>query len=131
MLFLFNTKIPSTKKRLDIALLKIFGLNHANGTRVFAKLGLRHDILSILPSRFNSDFYLSAHVRRNVQHPVGLNLKNLIFLRLRNLKRLKNFKSFRHSLFLPVRGQRTKKNSQTQKGRRGNRRKIPVAAKKK
>jgi len=132
MVFIFNTKI-SPKKRIDISLLDCFGLNHTSNIKLVAKLGLNNVHKSLFNVNFpklNLDLYLPELVKRNLRQFVGLTLKNFIFMRLRRMKRLKNFKSFRHSLFLPVRGQRTRKNAQTQKVRRGTRKKLPIPKKK-
>jgi ribosomal protein S13 len=62
---------------------------------------------------------------------VGIFLKHLLFLRMKSLRRLKMLRSFRHSLFLPVRGQRTRKNAKTQKKKKKDKKKIQIPNKKK
>ena len=60
-----------------------------------------------LPPKFLIDRYKSWKSSEYLKQEVKSNIKNLIFL--------KNYRGHRHSLGLPVRGQRTKTNAKTQK----------------
>lgn len=134
-MFIFDTKI-SNKKRIDIALLECFGLNHSSTEKILAKLGYnfgcsKRNFRKNLKSKLNLEVFIPEVVRRHVKQRVGVFLKHLLFLQMRRLRRLKTLRSFRHSLFLPVRGQRTHKNAKTQKLKKRDRKKIPIPRKKK
>ncbi len=134
-MFIFQTIIPD-KKRIDIALLNCFGLSHTTTIPVIIRLGFNFGENNKLIKRKNQlnnikmDWFVPKIIRKmKIKH--GLKLRYLLYNKIRILKRIKTFRGFKHNLFLPVRGQRTRKNAQTQKSRRVNRRRVPIAKKKK
>jgi len=132
-MFLFKT-IVSEKKRIDISLLDCFGLSHTTTFPVYARLGHNFSKNLSLKQKINEismEWFVPKVIRRRKYINHGFRLKHYLYAKLRDLKRLKTFRGFRHTFFLPVRGQRTRKNAQTQKSKRINRRKIPIAKKKK
>lgn len=134
-MFIFRT-VVSEKKRIDISLLDCFGLSHTTTFPIYARLGhnfSKNLSLKKKTNQINMEWFVPRVLRRRKYSDFthGFKLKHYMYNRIRDLKRLKTFRGFRHTLFLPVRGQRTRKNSQTQKSKRINRRKIPIARKKK
>ena len=65
-------------------------------------------IKDYIESTFGLRSYIKREELRQVEH----------------LKRIKTYRGLRHSLFLPVRGQRTHTNAQTQKNKRAGRKKM-------
>ncbi|MCY3974640.1 MAG: 30S ribosomal protein S13 [Simkaniaceae bacterium] len=114
--------IPGNK-RLVVSLTYIYGLGRKLSEKVVSRLGLdpemrAHNLtegeISKLNAILQSDFVVEGDLRRQVQG---------------NIKRLTSincYRGLRHRLGLPVRGQRTRCNARTRKGK-----KKTVAGKKK
>lgn len=111
------------KKRLVISLTYLFGVGRARSEEIIQKLGLdpdmRADNLSgedivRLNEMLQGDYVVEGDLRRQIQG----NIKRLISIH--------SYRGLRHRTGLPVRGQRTKTNARTRKGR-----KKTVAGKKK
>jgi ribosomal protein S13 len=135
-MFILQT-ILSEKKRLDISLLDCFGLSHTSTLRIYSKLGYNFGFKNKKIKNHLNDFnlikmewFIPQMIRRlHIIHTIKLRYS--LYNSLKKIKALKTLKGFRHTLFLPVRGQRTKKNAQTQKSKRLNRKKVVVSKKKK
>lgn len=106
--------IPDNK-RLEIAMTYIFGIGRHRSNEILARLGLdpnvranklTQDDIARINSLLQAEYMVEGDLRRQVQN---------------NIKRLVNIHSYRgtrHRVGLPVRGQRTRTNSRTRKGRR-------------
>ncbi|CDR33072.1 30S ribosomal protein S13 [Criblamydia sequanensis] len=103
------------KKRLEIALTYIYGIGRTLSNEILAKLGLNPDMraaelsqddIAKLNSLLQAEYVLEGDLRRQVQN----NIKRLIGIHA--------YRGTRHRAGLPVRGQRTRTNSRTRKGRR-------------
>ncbi len=114
--------IPDNK-RLEISLTYIYGIGRKLSNDIINMLGLDRNMRAnrlseeqiaqlnaILPSKFT----VEGDLRRQVQN----NIKRLISIH--------SYRGMRHRLGLPVRGQRTRTNARTRKGKR-----KTVASKKK
>lgn len=117
-----GTDIPENK-RLVISLTYIYGIGKSLSFEILAKLNLDPNMRAMkltqediarLNSLLQSEYIVEGDLRRQVQN----NIKRLISIN--------SYRGTRHRLGLPVRGQRTRTNSRTRKGRR-----KTVAAKKK
>lgn len=106
--------IPDNK-RLEISLTYIYGVGRALSNEIIAKLGLNPDMrarelteddISRLNQTLQGEFTVEGDLRRQVQN----NIKRLISIHC--------YRGMRHRLGLPVRGQRTKTNARTRKGRK-------------
>jgi len=106
--------IPDNK-RLEISLTYLYGIGRQLSNEIIAKLGLDPDMrahkltqddIARLNALIQSDYVVEGDLRRQVQN----NIKRLISIHA--------YRGLRHRLGLPVRGQRTKTNSRTRKGRR-------------
>jgi small subunit ribosomal protein S13 len=114
--------IPGNK-RLVISLTYIYGVGKAVSQEVIEKLGLdpnmrAHNLsdedVSKLNAMLTSEYVVEGDLRRQVQN----NIKRLISTSA--------YRGMRHRLGLPTRGQRTRTNARTRKGK-----KKTVAGKKK
>jgi small subunit ribosomal protein S13 len=103
------------KKRLEVALTYIYGVGRELSKQIIAKLGLNpnmraHQLTQDDVARINailqSEYIVEGDLRRQVQN----NIKRLINIHC--------YRGSRHRLGLPVRGQRTRTNSRTRKGKR-------------
>lgn len=106
--------IPDNK-RLEISLTYLYGIGRRLSNVIIEKLGLDPDMrahkltqddIARINSLLQQEYVVEGDLRRQVQN----NIKRLISIHA--------YRGLRHRLGLPVRGQRTKTNSRTRKGRR-------------
>lgn len=106
--------IPDNK-RLEISLTYLYGIGRALANEVIKKLNLNPDMraqkltdddIARLNHLLQAEYVVEGDLRRQVQN----NIKRLINIHA--------YRGVRHRLGLPVRGQRTRTNSRTRKGRR-------------
>lgn len=106
--------IPDNKK-LEISLTYLFGIGRRLSNEVIATLGfdpnmrahkLTQEDIARLNALLQSSYVVEGDLRRQVQN----NIKRLVSIH--------SYRGQRHRLGLPVRGQRTRTNSRTRKGRR-------------
>jgi small subunit ribosomal protein S13 len=106
--------IPDNK-RLEVSLTYIFGVGRKVSNQIIDKLGfnkdmrareLNEDQIARLNAILTSEYVVEGDLRRQVQN----NIKRLIGIHC--------YRGMRHRLGLPVRGQRTRTNSRTRKGKR-------------
>lgn len=106
--------IPDNK-RLEISLTYIYGIGRHRAIEIITKLGLdpalrahklTQDDLARINTLLQAEYIVEGDLRRQVQN----NIKRLISIH--------SYRGQRHRLGLPVRGQRTRTNSRTRKGRR-------------
>jgi small subunit ribosomal protein S13 len=103
------------KKRLAISLTYIYGVGRKLASEIIAHLGLdpnmkaeklNEDDIAKINSVLQSEYVVEGDLRRQIQN----NIKRLISIH--------SYRGMRHRLGLPVRGQRTRSNSRTRKGKR-------------
>lgn len=106
--------IPDNK-RLEVSLTYIYGVGRRLSNEIIDKLGLdrnmrahklTQDDIARLNATLQSEYIVEGDLRRQVQN----NIKRLVSIH--------SYRGMRHRLGLPVRGQRTRTNSRTRKGRR-------------
>jgi small subunit ribosomal protein S13 len=106
--------IPKNK-RIVIALTYIFGIGHPSAEKICAKAGvdpnkrthaLTDDETNRIRSIIASDYKVEGPLRTEIQ----MNIKRLMDIGC--------YRGIRHRRGLPVRGQNTKNNSRTRKGKR-------------
>lgn len=106
--------IPDNK-RLEISLTYLYGIGRRLSNEVIAKLGLdpnmralklSQDEIAKLNALLTSEYVVEGDLRRKVQNDI----KRLISIH--------SYRGLRHRVGLPVRGQRTRTNSRTRKGKR-------------
>ncbi|MBN9377065.1 MAG: 30S ribosomal protein S13 [Chlamydiales bacterium 38-26] len=106
--------IPDNK-RLEVALTYIYGVGRSLSNEIIEKLGfdrnmrahkLTQDDIARLNNMLQSEYMVEGDLRRQIQN----NIKRLISIHA--------YRGTRHRSGLPVRGQRTRTNSRTRKGKR-------------
>jgi len=107
--------IPDNK-RLEIALTYLYGVGRALSNEIIEKLGLNKDmrarqlteeqIAQLNAILSSSEYVVEGDLRRLIQN----NIKRLVGIHC--------YRGMRHRLGLPVRGQRTRTNARTRKGKR-------------
>jgi small subunit ribosomal protein S13 len=114
MVRVVGVDIPDSK-RLEISLTYIFGVGRTLSMEIIAKLGLdpnmrahrlTEDEIGRLNQLLSAQYVVEGDLRRQVQN----NIKRLISTH--------SYRGMRHRLSLPVRGQRTRSNARTRKGKR-------------
>lgn len=102
-------------KRLEISLTYLYGVGRATSNEIIEKLGLDKNVrakqlteeqIARLNAILTSEYTVEGDLRRQVQN----NIKRLVGIHC--------YRGLRHRLGLPVRGQRTRTNSRTRKGKR-------------
>lgn len=117
-----GVNIP-TKKRVIIALRYIYGIGPANAEAIVDAVGIEH-------TRRVSDLTeeeivkIREEIDRNYQ--VEGDLRREIATNIKRLQDIQAYRGLRHRRGLPVRGQRTRTNARTRKGKP-----VAVAGKKK
>jgi small subunit ribosomal protein S13 len=106
--------IPDNK-RLEISLTYIYGVGRKLSNEIIAKLGLNpnarahtltEDNIAKINAVLQSEYMVEGDLRRQIQN----NIKRLISIH--------SYRGMRHRVGLPVRGQRTRTNARTRKGKR-------------
>jgi len=109
-----GVNIPTAKK-IEIALTYIFGIGRKNAQDICAKSGVNPDArvadmseedIAKVREVIDRDYLVEGELRREV----GVNIKRLMDLGC--------YRGLRHRKGLPVRGQSTKQNARTRKGKR-------------
>lgn len=102
-------------KRGEIGLTYIFGLGRSSAQKILEKAGVDKNMkvkdwtdeqVNLIRKVINENYKVEGELRSNVQ----LNIKRLMDIGC--------YRGVRHRLGLPVRGQSTKNNARTRKGRR-------------
>lgn len=111
-------------KRVEIALTYIFGIGRTRSTKILLRAAVEpgvkvSDLAEEQVARIRSIIEEEGNVMGDVQKNVQLNIKRLM--------EIGSYRGLRHRRGLPVRGQRTKTNARTRKGRK----RMAVAGKKK
>lgn len=106
--------IPDNK-RGEVSLTYIFGIGRSSAKKILAKAGV--DINKKV-SEWNDDESTAVRTAITEGHKVEGVLKSEIQLSIKRLMDIGCYRGLRHRKGLPVRGQRTKNNSRTRKGKR-------------
>lgn len=106
--------IPDNK-RGEVALTYIFGIGRSSAKRILTKAGIDWDRKV---SDWNDDEANKIRTVINEEFKVEGVLKSEIQLSIKRLLDIGCYRGLRHRKGLPVRGQKTKNNSRTRKGKR-------------
>lgn len=114
MVRVIGVDIPD-EKRLEISLRYLYGIGPFLANELIARLGLNanmrakeltQDDIARLNTLLQAEYAVEGDLRRQVQN----NIKRLIAIH--------SYRGLRHRVGLPVRGQRTRTNARTRKGKR-------------
>lgn len=117
-----GVNIP-TEKRVDISLTYIYGIGRTSAVKICNDLKIKHNIR--VKDLTEADV---AKIREFIDknYKVEGDLRRGVTMNIKRLQDLRCYRGIRHSKRLPVRGQRTKTNARTRKGKA-----IAIAGKKK
>ncbi len=103
------------KKRIEYALTYIYGIGLYSARKILDKTGISYD------KRVNDlSEDEAAAIRKEIQehYQVEGDLRKQVAMDIKALMDLGSFRGLRHRKGLPVRGQKTKTNARTRKGKR-------------
>lgn len=110
-------------KRIEIALTYVYGIGLSRAQEIIANTGVNPDI-RVRDLSDEDALKLRSYVSDNFQ--VEGDLRRLESMNIKRLVDIGTYRGRRHRQGLPVRGQRTRTNARTRRGRR-----VTVAGKKK
>ena len=110
-------------KRIEVALTYVYGIGLSRAREVIAKTGVNPDT-RVRDLSDEDAMKLRAYVTDNYQ--IEGDLRRLESMNIKRLADIGTYRGRRHRQGLPVRGQRTRTNARTRRGRR-----VTVAGKKK
>jgi len=102
-------------KRGEIGLTYIFGLGRSTARKILEQAGVDKDIKV---KDWTDDHVNNIRKVINETYKVEGELRSLVQLNIKRLMDIGCYRGIRHRLGLPVRGQSTKNNARTRKGRR-------------
>lgn len=109
-------------KHIEIALTYIYGIGRSTSVKICNSLKLDpHKKVNDL-----SDVEVSRLIDAMKTYPVEGDLRRKVAMDVKRLQEISSYRGHRHKRNLPVRGQRTKTNARTKRGRR-----MTIANKKK
>jgi len=102
------------EKRVEIGLTYIFGIGRSSSVRILNEAGISldtrvRDLTDDEVSRIRNTIESSQLVEGDLRREVALNIKRLVEIGC--------YRGIRHRRSLPVRGQRTRTNARTRKGK--------------
>ncbi len=103
-------------KRIDIGLTYIFGIGHVLAGEILKKAGVAPET-RVKDLREDEVVKLRETIEK--EYEVEGDLRKAVSMSVKRLMDIGTYRGLRHRKGLPVRGQRTKTNSRTRKGRRG------------
>lgn len=103
------------EKRIEVALTYIFGIGRKNAKKILT-------IAQISPDKRTKELTSDEldKIREVIEknHKIEGDLRMLINQNIKRLKEIGSYRGIRHEKKLPVRGQRTKTNARTKRGKR-------------
>ncbi|OGC47511.1 30S ribosomal protein S13 [candidate division WS6 bacterium RIFOXYC1_FULL_33_10] len=106
-------EIPNDK-RLWVSLMSIYGLGESSAKEICKETKLDENMLVKDMNEAQLDI-LRGYLDKNYE--VEGELRQIIFRNIKRLKDIRSYRGLRHKIGLPVRGQRTRHNAHTRKGR--------------
>lgn len=103
------------EKRVEIGLTYIYGIGISTARKILADTGVNPDI-RVKNLSEEEENLLRDYVNKNVK--VEGDLRREIALNIKRLSEIGCYRGLRHRKGLPVRGQRTKTNARTRKGKK-------------
>lgn len=108
-----GVNIPDNK-RLVIALTYIYGIGRTKASEVCSKLSVAEDVK---PIALNSEQTVKLREIIDKEYVVESESKRIVMNNIKNKMDLGLYEGIRHRRGLPVRGQRTRTNARTRKGK--------------
>jgi small subunit ribosomal protein S13 len=109
-----GVNIP-TDKRVEIALTYVFGIGTTSAKKILEATKINSDtrVKDLTEAEVSR---LREEIEKNYQ--VEGDLSRLVSLNIKRLREINSYRGLRHKAGLPVRGQRTKTNARTKRGKK-------------
>ena len=102
-------------KRMIVALTYIYGIGPARSKKILEKTGISEDLRT--DDLTDADIKL---LREELSHyEIEGDLRRSVSMNIKRLQEINSFRGMRHKRSLPCRGQRTKTNARTRRGKKG------------
>lgn len=102
-------------KRMIIALTYIYGIGPARSKKILEATGISEDLRT--DDLTDADIKL---LREELSHyEIEGDLRRSVSMHIKRLQEINSYRGMRHKRSLPCRGQRTKTNARTRKGKKG------------
>ena len=102
-------------KRMIIALTYIYGIGPATSKKILEKTGISEDLRT--DDLTDADIKLLREELSNYE--IEGDLRRAVSMNIKRLQEINSFRGMRHKRSLPCRGQRTKTNARTRRGKKG------------
>ena len=102
-------------KRGEIGLTYIYGIGNSTARKILDEAGISYDIKV---SEWNDDQIGAIRNIISQNYKIEGELRSLVQLNIKRLMDIGCYRGIRHRIGLPVRGQSTKNNARTRKGRK-------------
>ncbi|MDR1056513.1 MAG: 30S ribosomal protein S13 [Prevotellaceae bacterium] len=102
-------------KRGEVGLTYIYGIGSSTSRKILSEAGISFDIKV---KDWNDDQITAIRNIINHNYKIEGELRSLVQLNIKRLMDIGCYRGIRHRLGLPVRGQSTKNNARTRKGRK-------------
>ena len=109
-----GTNIPS-EKRLEVALTYVYGIGIKTSQKMLADLNIDPNV-RVKDMTEADQTKIREYIDKNLT--VEADLSRVVTGNIKRLKEIKAYRGLRHSAGLPSRGQRTKTNARTKRGRK-------------
>ncbi len=109
-----GTNIP-TEKRLEVALTYIYGIGLKTSQKALGELAIDPNI-RVKDMTEADQSKIREYIEKNLV--VEADLSRIVTGNIKRLKEIKAYRGLRHSAGLPSRGQRTKTNARTKRGKK-------------
>ncbi|WP_455377914.1 30S ribosomal protein S13 [Petrachloros mirabilis] len=103
------------EKRTDIGLTYVFGIGRASACQILEKAGIDG---AVRVKDLTEDQIVKIREIIEREHQVEGDLRKTVSMNIKRLIDIGTYRGLRHRKGLPVRGQRSKTNARTRKGRR-------------
>lgn len=103
------------EKRVEIGLTYIYGIGISTARKILAETGVNPDV-RVKNLSEEEENLLRDYVNKNIK--VEGDLRREVALNIKRLSEIGSYRGLRHRKGLPVRGQRTKTNARTRKGKK-------------
>lgn len=109
-----GVNVPEAK-RVEIALTYIFGIGLTTSQKILTATGIKADtrVKDLTEAEVST---LREYIDKNLR--VEGDLQREVSLNIKRLKEINAYRGLRHKANLPVRGQRTKTNARTKRGKK-------------
>lgn len=102
-------------KRGEVALTYIYGVGRSTARKILAQAGISYDTKV---SDWNDENITTIRTILNEGYKVEGELRSMVQMNIKRLMDIGCYRGIRHRIGLPVRGQSTKNNARTRKGRK-------------